>query len=186
LFVGWWRETFWPTAGPALLGLLAALVLASALALFLPERLRPLHMVLAALIGLAMIQRRRGKEPLATHALSRVGLAWLAGHGSFSDLGTASAILALAFALAAWGNLRVSAGQRWGLWLLNGGQVAAIIVLLSAQKPLAAGLSGLLLLGQVALQPSLRYGGPVARTTVGRRAWPWLMLAMLVAAWALP
>jgi hypothetical protein len=141
---------------------------------------------LAALLGLALIQRRHGKEPLFIDSLSRVGLAWLAGHGSYSNPSATSALLALAFALAAWGNLRIVSAQRWGPWLLNSGQVFAIVVLLSARQPIPAGLAGMLLLGQVALQPSLGYGELAARTVVSRRTWPWLMLAMLVVAWALP
>lgn len=186
LVTGWWRETLWPTAGPALLGLFASIILTAVLALYLPERLHPLHLILAALGGLALLQRRRGKEPLATHALSRVCLAWLAGHGSISDLDTTSAIVAAAFALSAWGNLRVGAAQRRGIGLLIAGQVAAIAVLLSDRQPLAAGLVILLLLAQVALLPSLHYGGPAAHITVSRRTWPWLMLVMLGVAWALP
>jgi hypothetical protein len=133
-----------------------------------------------------MIRKRRAREPLAAHALARIGLPWLAGHSAYSNPGPDSVILALAFALAGWGNLRVSRKQRWGLWLLNGGQAIVIALLLSAQQPLVAGLVGLLLLGQVALQPSLRYGGSAAHDMASKRAWPWLMLAMLVAAWALP
>ena len=79
-FSTWWREAFWPAAGAALLGLLAALLLVIILTLLLPGGLRPLHAVLAALIGLGLVQRWRGREPLATQALARVGLGWLAAH----------------------------------------------------------------------------------------------------------
>jgi hypothetical protein len=183
---GWWRETFWPAAGPAVLGLLAASILTAALALLLPDRLRPLYAALVALIGLGLVQRRRGRQPLATGALVRVGLCWLAGHAAFAEMGVASWALALCFALAAWGNLRVVAGLRRGLWLLDGGQAAAVALLLVLKQPLAAGVAGLLLFGQVALQPSLRYGGSAAHVAAGKRTWPWLMAVMLLAAWALP
>jgi hypothetical protein len=118
-------------------------------------------------------------------------LTWLAGHAAFAELEPASLILALAFALAAWGDLRLGAGQPRGLWLLNTGQAAAIVVLLVLKQPLAAGVSGLLLFGQVAMQPSLRYGaepatGERSYALVSRRTWPWLMAAMLLAALALP
>jgi hypothetical protein len=182
----WWREAFWPVAGAALLGLLAAGILTTVLALLLPDRLLPLQAALLALTGLGVIQRRRGREPLAGHALVRVGLSWLAGHALFADLEVASLILALAFALAAWGNLRLAAGLRRGLWLLNGGQAIAVLVLVGVQQPLAAGIAGLLLFGQVAMQPSLRYRCPPALATISTRSWPWLMAAMLVAGWALP
>jgi hypothetical protein len=184
--IGWWRDAFWPAAGPALLGLLAAAILALVLALFLPDRLRPLYGALVALAGLGLIQSRRDRQPLAVEALVRVGLGWLAGHAAFAGVGAASWVLALSFALAAWGNLRVAAGLPRGLWLLNAGQAIGVVALLILKQPLAASLAGLVLFGQVAMQPSLRYGGTPAHITVARRTWPWLMAAMLLAGWALP
>jgi hypothetical protein len=187
----WWRKAFWPAAGPALLAVLAAVLLTAVLTMLLPDRLRPLYAALVALIGLGLVQRRRGKDPLAAQALVRVGLSWLAGHAAFAELEPASMILALAFALAAWGDLRVAAGLPRGLWLLNAGQAAGIVVLLVLKQPVAAGVAGLLLFGQVAMQPSLRYGtepatGKRPYTLVSRRTWPWLIAAMLLVALALP
>jgi len=182
----WWRDAFWPVAGAALLGLLAAGILTAVLTLLLPDRLRPLNLALLALTALGVIQRRRGREPLAGQAFVRVGLSWLAGHALFADFGLGSLILALSFALAAWGNLRVAAGLGRGLWLLNGGQAIAVVVLVGMQQPLAAGVAGLLLFGQVAMQPLLRSSSPPARGTISTRTWPWMMAAMLVAGWALP
>jgi hypothetical protein len=111
----WWRTAFWPAAGPALLAILAALLLSLVLARLLPGRLRPLHAALVALLGLGLVMKRRGREPLAAQALARVGLAWLAGHAAFAALEPASLLLALAFALAAWGGLRVAAGLPRGV-----------------------------------------------------------------------
>jgi hypothetical protein len=199
-FATWWREAFWPAAGPSLLGLLAAVLLVVILTLLLPERLRPLNAVLVALIGLGIVLRWRGKDPLAAQALVRVGLSWLAAHAVLTEIGTASLVLALAFALAAWGNQRLAAGLPRSLWLLNAGQVLAVLVLVMLKQPIVAGAAGLLFFGQVAMQPSLRYSersrpqslGILAssrdavHTIVSRRTWPWLMLLMLVAAWALP
>ncbi|MGD9047034.1 MAG: hypothetical protein PVF77_03190, partial [Anaerolineae bacterium] len=189
--VAWWRHAFWPLTGPALLAILAAVLLSVVLALLLPERLRPLYAALVALLGLGLVLKRRGREPLAAQALARVGLTWLAGHAAFAKPEPASIFLALAFALAAWGGLRLATGLPRGLWLLNLGQAAAIVVLLVLKQPLAAGVSGLLLFGQVAMQPSLRYGAVPATgerpyAFVSRRTWPWLMAAMLLAALALP
>lgn len=193
-FVGWWRGAFWPSAGPALLALLAAAILTAALAWLLPARLRPLYAMLVALIGLGVVQRYHGRGPLAAHALLRVGLSWLVGHAAFASVGTASLLLALSFSLAAWGNLRVAARLPRGLWLLDAGQAFAAVILVVLRQPLAAGVSGLLLFGQIAMQPSLRQDGQVATSegrdhlygTVARRTWPWLMTAMILAAWALP
>ncbi len=191
-FAAWWRASFWPAAGPALLGLLGAALLTVVLGVLLPERLLPLNAALVALIGLGIVQRLRGREALAAEALARVGLSWLAAHAVFAEMQTASLVLALAFALAAWGNLRMAAGLGRGLWLLNTGQVIAVIVLIWFKQPLIAGAAGLLFFGQLAMQASLRTGegvDPAAasrRAIVSRRAWPWLLALMLVAAWALP
>ena len=185
-FRAWWREAFWPAAGAALLGLLAALLLTVILTLLLPERLRPLSAALAALTGLGMAQRQIGREPLAAEALVRVGLSWLAGHAILAELDAASVVLALSFALAAWGGLRLAAGLRRSLWLLNTGQVIAVVVLIVLKEPIVAGVAGLLFFGQLAMQPSLRYNEHAEPSAVSRRTWPWLMALMLLAAWALP
>ena len=183
----WWRDAFWPAAGPALLGLMGTAVLASVLAYFLPARLRPLYAALVALTGLGMVLRQREKEPLAAAALVRVGLCWLAGYATFGEVGTVPIVLALAFSLAVWGNLRIAAGLRGGLWLLNGGQILALVVVLILKQPVAAGIAGLLLFGQVAMQPMLRYGdGGAVTLTVSRKTWPWLLTAMIVVALTVP
>jgi hypothetical protein len=185
--VQWWRDAFWPTVGSALLGLLGVVVLTSVLAHFLPARLRPLYAGLVALTGLGVFQRHRNKDPLGALALVRVGLCWLAGHATFAEPGAISVILAIAFSLAAWGNLRVAAGLSRGLWLLNTGQVVAVVVLLAVKQPVAAGIAGLLLFGQLAMQPMLRYGGgDLVTLRVSRRTWPWLLAAMLVVALTVP
>jgi hypothetical protein len=133
-----------------------------------------------------MLLRRRGKDPLALQALTRVGLSWLAGHAAFGELEPASLGMALCFSLAAWGDLRVAAGLSRGFWLLDGGQILGLAALLLLRQPIAAGFSGLLLFGQMAMQPSLHHRGPSARAAIARWTWPWLMVAMFVAARALP
>ncbi len=181
--VGWWRESFWPQAGHAFLGLLAAALLTAVLSLLLPAALRLLNAVLVALLGLGAAARHRGREPLAGEAFAAVALGWLAGHLAFAPPEGASALLALCLAAAAWGGLRLARGRRGALLLLDGGQAGAAVLLVALKQPLPAGLVGLLLLGQVALQPSL---GSAAPGEVARRTWPWLMAAMLVAALAVP
>jgi hypothetical protein len=183
-FVGWWRDAFWPAHSPALLGLVAATVLAVVMGLLLSDRLRPLYAALVALLGLGVAYHHRQRDALAGQALVQVGLSWLAGHLAFSAMNVASLALALGFAAAALGALQVGKGQRRGLWLLNGGQAAAALWLAALGQPLAAGLMGLLLLGQVALQPGLRFRGERARLV--RRMWPWMMALMVVAAMAVP
>jgi len=115
--------------------------------------------------------------------LARVGLAWLAGYLAFAEMQGPSLALALCFALGAWGALRLGGGQTAGLWLLNGGLVLGLAVMIAAKQPLAAGGLGLALFGQVACQLPLSQGGD-PRSTV-RHTWPWLMAAMTVAAVAI-
>jgi hypothetical protein len=181
---GWFRETLWPEAGPALLGVLAAAALAIVLTLLLPPRLLFLEAALLGLVGLGLVQHWRGRAALAPHAFVLVGLGWMAGHAAFAEVSRASLLLALAFSAAAWGSLRVASELKWGLWLLDSGQVAMITLLFVWRKPLAAALAGLFLFGQILLQPLVHAGSDPAR--IMRRTWPWLMAAMLVAAWASP
>lgn len=180
----WWRETGWPAAGGALLGSVAAAVLIVALSLLLPDPIRLLNAALLALVGLGLWQRARGRGPLLGRALVQVSLGWLAGHLAFAPTGGPSPLLALCFGLSFWGALRLKEGKRGALWLLDGGQVIVVAVLAMLRQPLAAFVVGMLLLGQVALQPGLAAGADRGRAL--RRTWPWLMAAMLVAALALP
>jgi hypothetical protein len=184
-WAGWWKRSFWPAAGPQLLGVLTAAVLAVVLTLLLPDRLRPLSAILVALIGLGIVQRRRGRACLGGQALVQVGLSWLAGHMVFGDLTPLSLFLALSFSAAGWGVLRISDGLAGGVWLLDGGQAVAAVLLALHKEPLAAGMVGLMIFGQVAMQPLLRFGGESTHGPVSRRTWPWLMAAMLVAALAI-
>jgi hypothetical protein len=62
------------------------------------------------------------------------------------------------------------------------------MVLLAARQPLAAGVAGLLLLGHAVAQPGLFDAEsdqiePIIASRFLRFAQPWLMAAMLVAAW---
>jgi hypothetical protein len=184
--VGWWREAFWPSAGPALLGVMASATLTIVLSVLLPGRLRPLNAAMVALVGLGIALRRRGRNPLLGRALVQVGLSWLAGHAALTEIQAPSLVLALAYALAGWGVLRLAEGQAGGLWLLNGGQVAGVALLVVLKQPLAAGAVGLLLLGQVVMQPLLHLEPDLDRAVLSRRMRFWLMAAMLAAAVAIP
>lgn len=178
----WARWVLWPAAGHALLWLAVALTLAAVLALFLPQRLLPLNGVLAAFLVLVASRRRR--PWLLGLVLVQVGLAWSVGHLAFARLTWPSLAAAVCFVAAAWGALRMEQGQPAALWLLDGAQIVVVVLLVVLRQPLAAGATGLLLFGQIALQ----LAGPAARLhhQATRWTWPWLLLAMLIAAWALP
>lgn len=184
-FVGWWQESLVPAKQLVLVALATTLVLTTALTLILPARLIPLSAAVIALVGIALAQRLRGNRPLAATALLQVGLGWLAGHLAFAEMTIASWVLALCFSLAVLGILRAAENQSAGLWLQDGSQTIVIVLLAVLGLPLAAGLAGLFLVGQIALQPGLYFSGHLNRIRYSSRSWPWLMAAMLTAALAL-
>jgi hypothetical protein len=182
--VGWWRGVLWPAAGKALTSAFLCTLLLVALSVLLPVRLVWLHVAFAVLVGLGAWMRRRSAAPLAGQSGVALGLGWMAGYVVFAGFGAPSLALALLYSGAAWGVLRMQAGRAGGLWLSAGTQAIAGAILVSLEKPLAAGALALLLLGQIALPLSSRDGSEAA--LAARRTWPWLLAAMLVAAWALP
>ena len=165
---------------------LAAVFLAVVLSLALPDRLRLLNAALVALVGIGIAFRKQGREPLAGQAFVQVGLSWLAGTLVFSDVRGASLALALTFGLTTWGALRLGRGLAGGLWLLNGGLITSVVIMVVAHQPLAAGLMGLLFFGQLATEISLGHREGSANAHLCDRTGPWLMCMMLVAALAVP
>jgi hypothetical protein len=180
----WWSEAFWPTAGPAAVGFLLAVLLACVLSLLLPRPVRWLNVALAGVVALGLVRRGRDRAPVAAQSLLCVGLPWLTGYLAFAGFQWHAVAFALLFSLAAWGMLRVAQGQAAWLWLLNGGQVMVAALLLVLKQPLAAGGVAILVLGQILSHLALRFGGDPRG--VVRRTWPWLLAAMLLAAWAVP
>jgi len=177
----WWREVFWPAAGLALMGGLAALALAVVLSLLLPGRMRPLYAALVALLSLGVLYGKTGRPFFAGQALVQVGLGWLAGSLVLASDTRDAAALALSFSVVAWGALRADRGLWGGRWLLNGGLLLVVGLMIAWNQPLVAGLLALLSFGPLALQiPSA--DGSEARTGFLERLAPWLMASMLVAA----
>lgn len=181
---GWWRTDFWPTAGPVVLGSVTAAILALVLNLVLPDRIHLLNLVFAVVLSLVIALGWWGHGLLVGQALVLVALSWLAGNMAFAELSQPSAILALCFAVAAWGTLQIRTCRTLGPWLQASAQAAALALLVVLGQPLAAGIVGLLLFGQIALQISFRAGAD--HDLLMRRTWPWLMAAMMVAAVAIP
>lgn len=185
-WLGWWRESLVPEKHLALVALVITVVLTVILTLTLPVRLMPLSAAVIALIGIALAQRLRGRSPLAATALLQVGLGWMAGHLAFSEMTVSSWGMAFCFSLAVLGILRAAEDQGAGLWLQDGSQIVIVVLLIVLEQPVAAGLAGLFLLGQIVLQPGLHISGQPARIRYSNHSWPWLMGAMLTAALALP
>jgi hypothetical protein len=184
----WWDDLLRPTLGPTLLGL--ALLLPLALVMAGTLGTRPLMLTLLAITLLQLIVAWSGGDARAVpvpQALFEVALPWLAGHALFTQLAAPSTWLAFSYALAYAGALRLAQG-RPGLALWNLGQIIAVIVLVVCRQPVAAGIAGLLFIGQSVAQPRLFAveTGEIETASVApfwRFAQSWLMLAMLVAAW---
>jgi hypothetical protein len=175
------REVFWPAAGSKAVGCLVAALLAIVLSVLLPQPVRWLNVGVAALVALGIA---RGHAFLAGLSILYVGLAWMAGCLAFAPFQWALAGLAVLFSLAAWGVLQVARGRLSGLWFLHGAQLAVAGILLAQKQSLAAGVVVSLVLGEVLSHQTPRFGE--APTKVAQRTWPWLLVVMLVAAWASP
>ncbi len=182
--IGWWREAFWPAAGPISVMCLLAVFLATVLSLLLPVPVWWLNLALVAIVAMGVAQRYRGRTPLAAQALLYAGLPWLAGFLALSRFRWHALLLALLFTLAVWGVLRVARGMAGGPWLLHGAQVGVAVLLVILGQPLPAGGIVILAFGQFLSSLTLRFGGEPA--AVARRTWPWLLAAMLLAALAIP
>jgi len=178
----WWSDVLWPACGPALSAIAVALPVTVVLGVLLGPELLLLSAAALAVMQLGLTwEGRRGTVAPGWDAFIAVALAWLAGHIAFGPLTLSSAGLALALALA-WGTAW-QAESRWGSTLGVGAQFLAAALLVALHHPLAAGGLLLLLVPQLALLPWLRHG-QLASWYV-RHTRPWLMAAMLVAAWAL-
>jgi hypothetical protein len=178
----WWRDIFWPACGPALLATAVALSVTGVLGALLGTESILLSAATLAVVQLGTAwEGGRGFIAPGWDALIAVTLPWMAGHVVFGSLTLPSAGLALAFALpwgAAW-----RADLAWERALGTVTQLLAAALLIALHHPLAASTLLLLMVPQLAMFPWLRRGHPPSQYVQYAR--PWLMAAMLVAAWAL-
>jgi hypothetical protein len=182
----WRRDVLWPACGPPLSAICVALPVMAVLAALLGPELALLSLAALAVMQLGLAwEGGRGTVTPGWNSIVGLALPWLAGHVAFgtpigiSLLGSFG--LALSFALA-WG-AALRADSSWQRALGIGAQCLAAAILVALHHPLAAGCLSLLLVPQLALSPWLRRGQPASWYV--RHIWPWLMAAMLVAAWAL-
>lgn len=158
----------------------------------------PMMVLSLAATALSLIEwriARQGGTSSALEAGTLVGLGWLAGHVVFEPLTWTSLTMACCFAIAYQGALVLerspdqseesplspSSRLPWALTLLYVGQGAALVLLVALERPLAAALLGALLAPQWLLLALLKT--QTSRSYI-RRAIPFVMVAMLVAAWA--
>lgn len=178
----WWRDALWPGCGPAISALAVALPVTAVLAVLLGPELVLLSLAALATMELAVVwDGGRGTITPEWDAAVAVLLPWLAGHVAFGSLGPASAGLAFLAALAYGAAWRAQA--TWGRLALVGAHLLVAATLIWLDHPLQAGVALVLLAPQMALMPWLRRGHLASWYT--RHTRPWLMVAMLVAAWAL-
>jgi len=177
-----WRDVLWPACGPALSAIGVALPVTAVLSALLGAELVLLSVAALAVMQLGLAwEAGRGTVAPGWDGVVAVALPWLAGHVAFGPLSVRSAGLALAFTLA-WG-AAWRADSAWGRRLGIGTQLLAAALLVVLHYPLAAAGQVLLLVPQLALLPWMRRGQPASWYV--RHTRPWLMAAMLVAAWAL-
>ena len=177
----WWRERIWPRHGTSVAELAIALPLSLGVAWIMGRPALVLTVAVWALATLALlVSRGAGRPPTQLQAIVEGGLTWLLGHAALSELTWPSVLLAAAFALSYGASLVLAAGRHRPLDWLNGGQGAAIILLVVEGQPLPAALAVLLLLSQLYLQAYLHRDGD-ARWYL-RRAQPFVMAVMLLAA----
>ncbi len=180
----WWRERLWPRHGPEIVELIVALPLSLGVALIVGRPALVLTVAVWALATLALlVDRGAGTPPAELQAIVEGGLAWLLGHAVLGELTWPSVVLAAAFALSYGAALALVTDYHRPLAWHNGGQGAAIVLIVAEGHPLSAVLVTLLLLSQLYLQAYLHRDGD-ARWYL-HRAQPFVMLVMLLAALAI-
>jgi len=178
----WWHDVLWPACGPAISTVVVALPLTALLAALLGTELVLLSLaaVVVMQLGLAW-ESGRGAVAPGWDAAIAVVLPWMAGHVAFGPLSLRSAGLSLIFGLA-WG-AAWRADSPTSRALEIGAQFLAAASLVALRRPLAAGCLVLLFVPQLVLLPWLQRGQTTSWYV--RHTRPWLMAAMLIAAWAL-
>ena len=178
----WWWDDLRPNCGPALSAVAIALPITAALSGLLGPELVLLSLAAIAVMQLGLAwESGRGTVTPEWDAAIAVLLPWMAGHIAFGSLTVKSAVVAFFFAIAYGAVWR--AGSRLGRVLYAAAHLVVAAVIIALYRPLEAGATLLLLIPPAALAPWVRQGEPVAWYL--RHTRPWLMVAMLTAAWAL-
>lgn len=205
----WMRQTLPVERSSALLTLplLPPIIIVLSAAIGTP--ILALSIAVLALTTLEWLVARRQKPAYSLRAGSEIGASWLAGHLVFGQLTWTSLVLAMCYALVYQGALHLaaahpndlgprklgSARRSWALALIAGGQIVAWALLVALGHRLAAIALGLLGVPQLLLAPLYVAGaqptsGPSAAADARSRWYlrhiaPFLILSMLVAAWAI-
>jgi len=179
----WARKEFAPRLGGHATSLVVVLPLLAVLSTMLGRQAVTLSLAALGVALWALLVRSPGAPPSRwLRAVMEMGLPWLLGHGILATFTARSALAGVGYTIAYGASLGLPlAVNRRTLFLLNGGQVATLALLVLWRRPVAATIGGLLLLAQMAAQAHL--GDSTARVRWYLR-WtqPLLLVEMLVVA----
>ncbi len=191
---GWWQETFSPQAGAEFAALVAALGMALLLGAILGRDALALTLLTIALSWLAALAHTRERaisQDTITlcHTLAGFGIPWLLGSLALGRPTWAVIALGSCYAITYFGLVHQAIGEVLdpqatpGFRLIGASQVAAVFLLAGLRYPLAAGAAAILLLPQWGLH-IWAAEHPVAPGAYLRRIQPFVVLSLLIAAWA--
>jgi hypothetical protein len=195
LFVAWARLRRWmrQTLPVERSGMLLALPILPPVVIVLSAAISAQILLLSiAVLALTAVEwyvARRKRAHYGLQAGSEIGASWLAGHLVFSQLTWQTLTLACCYALVYQGALYLTnnelgaARRSWALALIYAGQIAAMALLVALGHQLAAMVLGLLGMPQLLLLAQL--DSDAHNLWYLRHAAPFLVVSMLVAAWAI-
>jgi len=190
----WWQETYSPQAGAEFAVLVAALGLALLLGVVLGRDalgLTLLTIVLSWLAALAHKSEGATSQGMLTlsHALAGFGIPWLLGSLALGRPTWAVVALGSCYAITYFGLVQQAIGEVLrpqatpSFRLIGASQIAAVFLLAGLRYPLAAGAAAILLLPQWGLY-TWAADQPDAPGADLRRIQPFVILSLLIAAWA--
>jgi hypothetical protein len=184
----WWQETFSPQSGAEFAALVAALGLALLMGAILGRDALALTLLSIAFSWLAALAHK--SERAAAHdavtlwrTLGGFGIPWLLGSLALGRPTWVVIALGGCYAITYFGLARQAAQAAPAFRLIGASQVAAILLLAGLRYPLAAGAAAILLLPQWGLH-TWAADRSVAPGALLRRIQPFVVLSLLIAAWA--
>jgi len=184
----WWQETFSPQVGAEFAALVAALGLALLLGAILGRStlaLTLLYIALSWLAALAYNRERASSQGMGAlwHTLAGFGIPWLMGSLALGRPTWVVIALGSCYAITYFGLVHQGAQGTPGFRLIGASQAAAVFLLAGLGYPLAAGAVAILLFPQWGLH-TWAVDHPAAPDSYLRRIQPFVVLSVLIAAWA--
>ncbi len=191
----WWQETFSPQSGAEFAALVAALGLALLVGAILGRdalALTLLSIALSWLAALASKSEKAASQGMITlwHTLGGFGIPWLLGSLVLGRPTWVVIALGSCYAITYFGLVHQVTGEALrpqvapDFRLIGASQVAVILLLVGLRYPLAAGAAAILLLPQWGLH-TWAADHPIAPGAFLRRIQPFIVLSLLIAAWAI-